>query len=135
VTQIEINRTEPAAERASRRVPAPVSYWLLAKNEKGRIGVLTLYGGAEKVLPVFGHEEEAEIFLGLGGVVGDGWQARESSAGELVSVLYGPCADVNEVALDSLPEMLSESTVGLILFPQERFVGYITAGRPRFQKT
>jgi hypothetical protein len=33
--------------------------------------------------------------------------AREGSAGELVSVLYGPYADVNEVALDPLPEMLS----------------------------
>jgi hypothetical protein len=92
--------------------------------------MLTLHSGAEKMLPVFGHEEEAEIFLGLGGVADDdGCRARESSAGEVVSVLYGPCADVNEVALDPLPEMLSESTVGLISLPRERFIEYITARR------
>ena len=131
MTQIEINRTGPAAERSPRGAPAP-TYWLIAKNENGRIEVLTLHCGAEKMLPVFGHEEEAEMFLVLGGVADDyGWQATESSAGELVSVLYGPCAEVNAVALDPLPEMLSESTVGLVSLPRERFIERIMArGRP-----
>jgi hypothetical protein len=98
VTQIEINRRGPAAGRSPRRAPAP-TYWLTAKNENGWIGVLTLHRGAEKMLPVFGHEEEAEIFLGLGGVADDdGCRARES-------------------------------TVGLISLPRERFIEYITARR------
>lgn len=128
MTQTEIDQTEPAAERPPRRVPAR-TYWLIAKSENGQIGMLTLHRGVEKMLPVFSHEEEAEIFLGLGGVADDDWQVTESSAGELVSVLYGPCADVNKVALDPLPEMLFESTMGLVSLSQERFIEYITAGR------
>jgi hypothetical protein len=47
----------------------------------------------------------------------------------MASVLYGPCADANEVALDPLPEMLSESIVGLVSLSRECFIEYITAGR------
>ena len=128
MTQTEIDQTEPAAERPPRRVPAR-TYWLIAKSENGQIGMLTLHRGVEQMLPVFSHEEEAEIFLGLGGVADGDWQVTESSAGELVSVLYGPCADVNKVALDPLPEMLFESTMRLVSLSQERFIAYITAGR------
>lgn len=106
MTRIETNRTEQTAQRA----PHP-AYWLVAKNAYGWIEVLTLDPNGEEMLPVFGHEEEAEMFLRLGDV-GDGWRARESSVGELVSVLYGPCAGVKEVALDPLPEMVAERTVG-----------------------
>jgi DNA-binding NarL/FixJ family response regulator len=128
VTQTEINQTEPAAERSPRRAPAR-AYWLIAKSENGQIGMLTLHRGVEKILPVFSHKEEAEIFLGLGGIADDDWQVRESSTMELISVLHGTCADVNKVALDPLPEMLSESTVGLVSLSRERFIEYITAGR------
>ena len=122
VTQIEAKGTERAAELAPRRPLPGLAYWLIAKNESGRIGVLTLYRCGEEVLPVFGHEEEAEMFLQLGCLVGDGWGVRESSAGELVSVLYGPCAEVKEVALDPLPEMVAGSTLGLVSLPRERFI-------------
>jgi hypothetical protein len=122
VTQIEPKGMERAAERAPRRPLPGLAYWLIAKNENGRVRVLTLYRCGEEVLPVFGHEEEAEMFLQVGCVVGDGWGVRESSAGELVSVLYGPCAEVKEVALDPLPEMVAGSTVGLVSLPRERFI-------------
>jgi hypothetical protein len=122
VTQIEANGTERATELAPRRPLPGLAFWLIAKNENGRVRVLTLYRCGEEVLPVFGHEEEAEMFLQLGCVVGEGWGVRESSAGELVSVLCGPCADVKEVALDPLPEMVAGSTVGLVSLPRERFI-------------
>ena len=37
-------------------------------------------------------------------------------------MLYGPCAEVKEVALDPLPEMVAESTVSLVSLPRERFI-------------
>ena len=78
-------------EKETGRVPGS-TYWLIAKNENGRVEVLTVdLGEGEQALPVFGYEEEAEMFLCLGGA-GDGWRARESTPGELVSVLDGPCA-------------------------------------------
>jgi hypothetical protein len=81
--------------------------------------------GGEEAMPVFSHEEEAELFLRLWKAGFDGWQARESSAGELISVLYGPCASVERVALDPLPEMLLERTVGLVSLSRKRFVDLV----------
>jgi hypothetical protein len=78
------------------------------------------------VLPVFSFEEEAQMFLRLGGYEGDdGWRARESCAGELVSVLLGPCLDAKGVALDPLPEMLEDGTIGLVEVGRRRFVGQL----------
>jgi hypothetical protein len=53
------------------------------------------------------------MFLRLGGYY-DRWRVRESCAGELVSVRYGPCADVKSVALDPLPGMFEDGTVVLV---------------------
>jgi hypothetical protein len=115
---------EQAPGRASGRAPGS-SYWLITKNENGRIEVLTTnLAEGEQALPVFGHEEEAKMFLSLGGA-GDGWRVRKSTAGELVSVLHGPCARVRCVALDPVPVMLEEKTVGLVSLSRERFVDLV----------
>jgi hypothetical protein len=90
--------------------------------------VLTL--DCKQTLPVFSHEEEAEMFLWLERVT-DGWQISESRGGELVSMLFGPCTSVKEVALDPLPEMLVDGTVGLVSLDRERFIRRLLA-RQRF---
>ena len=121
----DTDRAKRTAVQASGRAPGrqPGSaYWLVARNENGRLEVLTT---GEEALPVFSHEEEAEMFLRLRRVGFDGWQARESTAGELISVLYGPCAGVKRVALDPLPEMIAERTVGFVSLSRERFVDLV----------
>ena len=100
------------------------TYWLIAKDQSGRVEVLTIECGGERALPVFSFEEEAELFLELGGVE-DGWWARESGAGEIVSVLYGPCAGVRSVVLDPLPEMVAEEAVALVSLSRKRFVEHL----------
>jgi hypothetical protein len=82
--------------------------------------------GEERVLPVFSFEEEAEMFLRLGGY-GGRWRAWESCAGELVSVLCGPCKDVKSVALDPLPEMPKTGTLGLVGVERRCFLGQLLA--------
>ena len=95
------------------------------KNEHGRIEVLTLDG--KKTLAVFSSENEAEMFLRLEGVA-DGWQVSESRGGELVSMLYGLCAGVKDVALDPLPEMVADDrTVGLVSLDRKRFIRRLLA--------
>lgn len=76
-------------------------------------------------MPVFSHEEKAGIFRGLGRAGFDGWQARESKAGELISVFYRPNARAERVALDPLPEMVAERTLGLVRLSRERFVDLV----------
>ena len=63
-----------------------LAYWLIARNDRGRIEVLTLDG--KKTLAVFSSEDEAQMFLRPEGVA-DGWQVRESRGGELVSMSLG----------------------------------------------
>jgi hypothetical protein len=105
--------------------PTPTTRWMVARDGGGRLEPLCVRAGLSKVLPVFSFEEEAEMFLHLGGYADSGWRARESSAGELVSVLCGPCADVEGVALDPLPEMLEDGTIGLVEVGRRRFVGQL----------
>jgi hypothetical protein len=125
----ETNRARRTVEqvlgRAPRRQPGS-AYWLIAKNDNGRLEVLTTsLAAGEEALPVFSYEQEAEMFLGLWEAGFDGWRVRESTAGELISVLYGPCASVECVTLDPLPEMLVERTVRLVSLSRERFVDLV----------
>ncbi len=74
----------------------PLRY-LIARLENNRLRVLTLAAG--ETLPVFGTRRAAHDFLRDGGF-GGGWQVRESTAGELISLLMGQLAEVEFVALD-----------------------------------
>jgi hypothetical protein len=125
--QMVTNQPRRTAERTPRQPPDPVSYWLIAEKRNNRLEVLTIRTDDEQeTLPVFSSEEEAEIFFRFGGVTG-GWRARESSAGELVSVLTGPCMGVKKVALDPSPEMVVEGTVRFVSLLRESFMDLIMA--------
>ena len=101
----------------------------MAKDGGSGMEVLVVVHGDERALPVFSGEGEAEMFVWLGGAFEDGWRVRESSSGELVSILYGPCASVGSVALDPSPGIEAEM-LDLISVSRARFVGWIV-GAPR----
>ena len=110
--------SEPLVKgRAARR-----SLWLISKHEKGQTEIFIIHpGSGRETLPIFSHEDEAETFLWLGSP-GAGWRARETTAGELVSLLYGPCVDVEKVALDPLPLFADKAMGGLVSLLREDFV-------------
>jgi hypothetical protein len=90
----------PEAEPAHHERPLR---YLIARHENNRLELLTLATPPDKVaLPVFGTERAARDFL-LGGGFGGGWRVRESTTGELVSLLLGRPAVVDCVALDPRP--------------------------------
>ena len=127
--QMGTNQPRRTAEHTPRQPPDPVSYWLIAEKRNNRLEALTIRTGCgQETLPIFSSEEETELFLRFGGVAG-GWRARQSSAGELVSVLSGPCAGVKKMALDPSPEMVVEGTVGLVSLLRESFMNLIMARR------
>jgi hypothetical protein len=99
-------------------------WWLIAKTENGRVEFLTTARDEDggETLPVFGYEEEAKMFLHLGGYSDDGWSVRESSSGEIISVLCGPCSGAESVALDPLPGMVADGTLCLVWLGRERFL-------------
>lgn len=115
-----------ARSRAPRR-----PLWLIANHENGRMGVFTLRADdySREVLPVFSFEEEAEAFLWLGAPE-TGWRARETTAGELISLLYGTCAGVKQVALDPLPVVYGEMVFDLVGSGREDFLRDFVGTRP-----
>jgi hypothetical protein len=104
--------------------------WLVVRDGGNPLEPLCVYAGSQRVLPVFSFEEEARLFLRLGGYDGH-WRARESYADELGSVLYGPCKGVESVALDPLPEMLEDETLALVGVGRRRFLEQILAREKR----
>lgn len=106
-------------------------FWLLL--EEGRpleeALCLGLPGGGE-VLAVFSHREEAELFSWLAGL-GGRWRARESSAGEVVSLLCGPFVGTEGVALDPVAGMLGEGLLPLVTVRRERFAERLASGPAR----
>ena len=99
-------------------------WWLLVKDGGSGVKVLVVDHGDERTLPVFSGEGEAEMFVWLRGAFEDDWRVRETSAGELVSILYGPCTGVGSVALDPSSEMAAE-TIRQVSVRRERFVSWI----------
>ena len=108
---------------ATRRRP----YWLVARERGGRMDVLVAHlASGPAVLPVFGFEEEAGLFLLLG-ALGRGWRAWEAEARTLVSMLRGPLKEVGRVALDPLPRGIgARSPDRLASMERERFLGFLS---------
>ena len=100
------------------------SFWLIVTRSHGRIEVLTIDAGGETVLPLFSFQEEAEFFLSLEAAEAD-WWPRETTTGELVSLLLGLCARVDKVALDPLPSLGERETIGLVSTGRRRFMRYL----------
>jgi hypothetical protein len=107
-------------------------YWVIAKDAKDGFGqpeLLTVdLEGTEEALPVFSFEEEAEMFLWLQ-TTEDGREVRETTPGQLVSILYGPCADVGKVMLDPLPEIGARMQIGLLGMDRRDFVESVMGAR------
>src|SRR5215207_4493575 len=100
-------------------------YWVIAKDPKdgfSQLEVLTVdLDGTGEALPVFSFEEEAEMFLWLQ-TTEDGREVRETTPGQLVSILYGPCHDVGRVMLDPLPEIGARVQISILGMDRNDFV-------------
>jgi hypothetical protein len=97
-------------------------FWLIVKYRTGGMEVLRIkLANGEEALPVFSFVDEARMFFELG--TSDGWRVRETAAGELISILFGPCAGVRRVALDPLPG------------PDAALAGLVSMGREAFMES
>jgi len=98
--------------------------WIITSDQNNRINALTLDpDGDGGVLAVFSFKEEAEDFLNL--MEDDqksDWRSRQTTAGELVSILLGPCTGVRAVALDPVAVWFSRAMLRLVSVNRERFV-------------
>jgi hypothetical protein len=118
-----------AERRRSRHAASPGSvFWVVFADECQLTRPLTLgLEGGKEALAVFSHREEADMLLRWFGTAGEGWRIRETSAGEVVSLLYGPCCGANTVALDPSPQMLADSFLSTVALERGRFVRWVTS--------
>ena len=106
--------------------------WIITRYEDNRMDALTIGSDLDGgFLALFSYEEEAEAFLLLSGdnEKKKRWQSEQTTAGGLVSVLLGPCADVKGVALDPLPMALSREMLPLVSMSRDRFLQYLLVER------
>ena len=101
------------------------SFWLIATRAHGWREVLVIDAGGQTVLPIFSFQEEGEFFLGLEGTETTDWWTRETTTGELVSLLLGLYARVDKVALDPLPGLGETEIVELVSTGRRHFVRHL----------
>ncbi len=116
-----------AAGRAVRR-PVLLKYVVARQGDDGPRLLHVPLGFGDEALLVFTSREVARDFV-LSHALEREWHARESSAGELISLLLGPYASIGWVLIDpfsggSPAEYASES-----LIPWERFVDQLLGWR------
>ena len=110
--------------KVSKNKAAQRSFWLIATRAHGWRGVLTIDAVGATVLPVFSFQEDGEFFLGRESAEADRW-LRETSTGELVSLLLGLCAGVDKVALDPLPGLGEGEIVELVSTGRKHFAHHL----------
>lgn len=104
------------------QMPQRTSYWLLVRNKGSGMEILTTkLPDGRRALPAFSFEEEAEMFLCLGGLR-DSWRVRRTAAGELLSMFYTFLRGIECVTLDPIPENVGVDTSGLLSISREDFM-------------
>lgn len=98
------------------------TYWLLTRDGFNGPDILsTRLSYGRQALAVFSFEEEAEMFLRLRGRA-DGWQARETTAGEMLSLFYTVLKEIICVTLDPIPENSFLNASGILSISREHFI-------------
>ena len=107
-------------------------YWLITKHATSKMDVLTVrLDCSGEALAIFSFEEEARMFLDFRLAASEeGWCVRQTSVGEVVSVLYGPCSDAKKVVLDPVPEVGSKESVGLLNMHRNDFLRFLLGDEP-----
>jgi len=102
---------------------APLHHVVARDGDKGLEFLRVLLEGKGQVLPVFSAAWAARGYL-FAEAPGGGWYVSTYTPGELISLLVGPCAGVEWVALDPRPGPRSGGEVANLM-PRENFVDYL----------
>ena len=103
---------------------ARLHYVVAGEGEKGLEVLRVPLEGKGGVLPVFSAGWAARGYL-FAEAPGGGWYVRAYTPGELGSLLVGPCAGVEWVALDPRPGPRSGGEAATLM-PRENFVDYLS---------
>jgi hypothetical protein len=111
--------------------------WIIASHKNKRMEVFTIdlddyIGGS--FLAVFTFEEEVQAFLGLLEDERKEWSVRQTTPGELISILQAPYAKVQWVALDPLPLPFGRAMLPYISEVRELFIERVMEERRQWTR-
>lgn len=109
------------------RRPAHSLHVVARDGDKGLEVLRVPLEGKGQVLPVFSAGWAARGYL-FAEAPGGGWYVRAYTSDEMISILAGPCAGVEWVALDPMPGRRSAGGVANVM-PRENFVDYLLCSR------
>lgn len=104
-------------------LPVPVHHVVARQGKKGLEILRTSLEGKGETLPVFSGGWAARGYL-FAEAQGGEWYARESTPGELISILAGPCVGVRWVVFDPRPGQRGGDEAPNVM-PRENFVDYL----------
>jgi hypothetical protein len=105
------------------RRPALLHHVVARDGDMGLEVLRVLLEGKGEVLPVFSAGWAARGYL-FAEAPGGGWYVRACTPSELVSLVIGPCAGVEWVALDPRPGPRIGDEAATVM-PRENFVDYL----------
>src|SRR5215207_3660907 len=102
------------------RVDRVYAFWVVLEGSTWTLPFTVSCPQGREAIALFSGEEEAMMFCHFS-KQGANSSIRETAAGEVLSLLYGPWAVTRHVALDLVPEVLGSRLLGLLTLSRERF--------------
>jgi hypothetical protein len=109
--------------KQGRGVPAQRvdTFWVVLSGSGPLLPLVVDLPDGREALALFSGEEEARMFCSLREEGQADSHLRETSVGEVISLLYCRLTAAKHVALDPLPEILGSRLLGLVTLERERF--------------
>jgi hypothetical protein len=102
------------------RVDRVYAFWVVLEGGTWTTPFRVNLPEGREAIALFSSEEEAMMF-GHFSKHGAKGSVRETTAGEVLSLLYGPWSVARHVALDPFPEVLGSRLSGLLTLDREGF--------------
>jgi hypothetical protein len=103
------------------------AFWVVLEGGTWAVPFTVLLPWGKKAIALFSAKEEAMMFCHLSKQGAKG-SVRQTTAGGVLSLLYGPWAVAGHVALDPLPEILGGGLLGLLTLGREHFAQSFAGG-------
>jgi hypothetical protein len=111
----------------ARRTSPVHSFWVVLEGGTWTSPFTVSLPEGKEAIALFSAEEEARMFCHLS-KQGKKGSIRQTTAGGVLSLLYGPWAVARHVALDPLPEILGGRLLGLLTLDREHFARSFAGG-------
>jgi hypothetical protein len=104
----------------ARRTRTVHAFWMVLEDSPRALPFMVFLSDGKEALALFSGEEEARMFCHFC-EEGASTNLRQTTTGEVISLLYCPWCAAKHVALDPFPEILGERLLGLLTLDREDF--------------